>query len=139
MSPIPKSWRSHMRGGARARLRGELRLDKSSIPLEATVSVDLDGEDRISLHLTLPVSEKVADEAVAQLSARERTIISLIGMGQETDEIAGRLFISPATVRTHVRNAMSKLGAHTRAELVARVCADGDDLMDPIGESIPGK
>jgi DNA-binding NarL/FixJ family response regulator len=38
-------------------------------------------------------------------------------------------------VRTHVRNAMSKLGAHTRAELVARVFADDDDLMDPIGES----
>jgi DNA-binding CsgD family transcriptional regulator len=139
MSPIPKSWRSHLRGGARARLRGALQLDESSIPLEATVRVDLDGEDRISLHLTLPVSEKVADEAVAQLSARERTIISLIGTGKGTDEIAGRLFISPSTVRTHVRNAMSKLGAHTRAELVARVSADGDGLMDPIGESTDGK
>ena len=70
---------------------------------------------------------------------RERTIISLIGMGKGTGEIAGHLFISPATVRTHVRNAMSKLGAHTRAELVARVFAYDDDLMDPIGESIADK
>jgi DNA-binding NarL/FixJ family response regulator len=139
MSPIPKSWRSHLRGGARARLRGALQLDESSIPLEATVRVDLDGEDRISLHLTAPVSEKVADEAVAQLTARERTIISLIGMGKGTDEIAGRLFISPSTVRTHVRNAMSKLGAHTRAELVARVFADDGYMMNPMGESIADK
>jgi DNA-binding CsgD family transcriptional regulator len=135
MSPIPKSWRSNLRGGARARLRGALELDKSSIPLEANVRVDIDGEDRISVCVTVPVLEKVEDEAVAQLTARERTIISLIGMGKGTDEIAGQLFISPATVRTHVRNAMSKLGAHTRAELVARVFADDDDLMDPIGES----
>lgn len=50
---------------------------------------------------------------------------ALAALGCETDQIAKQLFISPQTVRTHVRNAMTKLGAHTRAQLVAVVlCTD---------------
>jgi DNA-binding NarL/FixJ family response regulator len=53
------------------------------------------------------------------LTPRERTVVSLIGQGYETAAIARELVISPETVRTHVRNAMSKAGARTRAQLVA--------------------
>ena len=42
-------------------------------------------------------------------------------MGLDTGDIAAELHISPETVRTHVRNAMGKLGVHTRAQLVAVV------------------
>jgi DNA-binding NarL/FixJ family response regulator len=56
-------------------------------------------------------------------------VIALIAMGSETPEIAETLHVSPATVRTHVRNAMSKLGAHTRAQLVAVVLAGSDGLQ----------
>jgi DNA-binding CsgD family transcriptional regulator len=35
------------------------------------------------------------------------------------------LHISPDTVRTHVRNAMTKMGARSRAQLVAKVLGDG--------------
>jgi DNA-binding CsgD family transcriptional regulator len=54
-----------------------------------------------------------------QLTSREREVLNLIAVGYETKEIAGNLSISPETVRTHVRNSMSKLGARTRAQLVA--------------------
>ncbi len=53
------------------------------------------------------------------LTTREREVITLIALGYETAEIARELHISPETVRTHVRNAMARLGAHTRAQLVA--------------------
>ncbi len=53
------------------------------------------------------------------LTNRERAVISLIALGADTRQIAQELHISPDTVRTHVRNAMSKLGAHSRAQLVA--------------------
>ena len=46
-------------------------------------------------------------------------MISLIAMGRGTQDIAETLHVAPSTVRTHVRNSMSKLGAHTRAQLVA--------------------
>ena len=39
--------------------------------------------------------------------------------------IAADLYLSPATVRSHVRNAMVKTGAHTRAQLVAIALGDG--------------
>jgi PAS domain S-box-containing protein len=59
------------------------------------------------------------------LTDREREVITLIALGRETAEIAEELHISPETVRTHVRNAMSRLGAHTRAQLVAiALCTD---------------
>jgi DNA-binding CsgD family transcriptional regulator len=59
------------------------------------------------------------------LTERERQVITLIALGRETDEIAAELHISRETVRSHVRNAMSKLGVHTRAQLVAvTLCAE---------------
>jgi len=44
--------------------------------------------------------------------------VGLVGRGRSNDEIAEELFISPATARTHVSRAMTKLGARDRAQLV---------------------
>lgn len=55
----------------------------------------------------------------SQLSVREREILSLLADGLSGAEIAGRLVVSPETVRTHIRNAMAKLGASTRSQAVA--------------------
>jgi DNA-binding NarL/FixJ family response regulator len=52
------------------------------------------------------------------LTEREREIAALVAEGLSNDEIADRLVISPATVRTHVGRAMVKLGARDRAQLV---------------------
>lgn len=59
------------------------------------------------------------------LSAREREIVSLIGHGKSGPEIAEELRISHNTVRTHAHNAMTKLGARSRAHLVAKALGDG--------------
>jgi DNA-binding CsgD family transcriptional regulator len=48
-----------------------------------------------------------------------------VALGRSTPQIATDLSLSPATVRSHVRNAMVKVGAHTRAQLVALVLGDG--------------
>jgi DNA-binding CsgD family transcriptional regulator len=58
------------------------------------------------------------------LTEREREVVGLIALGFETPDLARRLCISEHTVRTHVRNAMGKLGARTRAHLVALVLCD---------------
>jgi len=52
------------------------------------------------------------------LTEREREVVGLVGEGLSNDEIADRLYISPATARTHVSRAMTKLGARDRAQLV---------------------
>ena len=59
----------------------------------------------------------------ASLTNREGEIVQLIAGGLDTSDIAGVLHVSPNTVRSHVRNAMSKLSARTRAQLVAQVLA----------------
>lgn len=52
------------------------------------------------------------------LTPREVEILGLVGRGMSNDEIAAHLVVSPATVRTHVSRAMTKLGARDRAQLV---------------------
>ena len=53
-----------------------------------------------------------------QLTEREREVMALVGAGLSNEEIAGQLFVSPATAKTHVSRAMIKLGARDRAQLV---------------------
>jgi putative two-component system response regulator len=60
------------------------------------------------------------------LTRREREIVGFLAEGVSGDEIAERLFLSSHTVRTHVRNAMSKTKAKTRAHLVALAAKDGE-------------
>lgn len=52
------------------------------------------------------------------LTDREREVLALVGQGRTNDEIASALFVSPATVKTHVGRVMSKLYARDRAQLV---------------------
>jgi DNA-binding CsgD family transcriptional regulator len=57
--------------------------------------------------------------AGAPLSVREREILGLLAGGVSGAQIAESLVLSPETVRTHIRNAMAKLGASSRAQAVA--------------------
>ncbi|WP_443069989.1 response regulator [Subtercola sp. YIM 133946] len=52
------------------------------------------------------------------LTDREREVLTLVGAGLTNTEIAGRLFLSPLTVKTHVSRTMTKLAARDRAQLV---------------------
>jgi DNA-binding NarL/FixJ family response regulator len=61
----------------------------------------------------LPTSEQL-DE----LTARESEVLTLVATGMRNDEIAARLVISPATVKTHVSRVLRKLDARDRAQLV---------------------
>lgn len=60
----------------------------------------------------------VTPNASPQLSKREREVLRHLAEGMSNEEIGKELFLSPETVRTHVRNAMVKLGARTRLQAV---------------------
>jgi DNA-binding NarL/FixJ family response regulator len=57
-------------------------------------------------------------KTLAVLTDRERELVGLVGEGLSNEEIADRLVLSPATVKTHVNRAMAKLHARDRAQLV---------------------
>ncbi len=76
----------------------------------------------IGRFLAGPPDPQTPDETVRRglsaLTEREREISALVATGLSNDEIAGRLSLSPATVKTHVNRAMVKVGARDRAQLV---------------------
>ncbi len=53
-------------------------------------------------------------------SGREMEVLALVAAGESNREIAGRLFVSTSTVKTHVNNLYRKLDAHGRTQAVAR-------------------
>jgi len=59
-------------------------------------------------------------DRVPSLTRREREVLRELADGLSNEAIGKRLFISPETVRTHVRKAMAKLEADTRTQAVAK-------------------
>lgn len=77
------------------------------------------------------------------LSKREREVFELLAGGLSGAEIAERLVLSPETVRTHIRNAMAKLGASTRSQAVAvalrrREIGGGGEPPMPVAKPVAG-
>jgi DNA-binding NarL/FixJ family response regulator len=65
-----------------------------------------------------PLVDEATRRAVGSLTERERQIAILVAAGLSNEEIAERLVLSPATVKTHVNHAMVKAAARDRAQLV---------------------
>jgi DNA-binding NarL/FixJ family response regulator len=65
-----------------------------------------------------PPMDEAAGRGLAALTDRERELTVLVASGLSNDEIAAKLVLSPATVKTHVNRAMVKVGARDRAQLV---------------------
>jgi DNA-binding NarL/FixJ family response regulator len=87
--------------------------------------------DRVALARLLPQvarereRRRDAQLLLSQLTDREREILVLLSEGLRNDDIAARLFISPQTVQTHVRNLLGKLGVHSKLEAVAFAVRNG--------------
>jgi PAS domain S-box-containing protein len=73
----------------------------------------------------------------APLSRRECEIVSHIAMGETGQEIAEELHIAHDTVRSHVRNAMNKMDARSRAHLVAKALGEGVVLSEMLATNLP--
>ncbi len=65
------------------------------------------------------IGPRQGDAEVQQLTTREREVLRLLAAGHTTKEIARELTIAPDTARTHIQNAMRRLGAETRAQAIA--------------------
>jgi DNA-binding NarL/FixJ family response regulator len=116
---------------------GFLVKDTRPADLVEAVRIAAAGASLLSPSLTRRLIEEFAARAkpgrlakeLEVLTDREREVLSLVAEGLTNDEIAQRLYLSPATARTHVSRIMSKLGARDRAQLV--VVAYESGLVQP--------
>jgi PAS domain S-box-containing protein len=125
---------------AAGRFSGEvdlMRPDGTPVAVQWGASTELVTGRRLVLFVCLGTSrwgrrfrrEPPLDEPDFELTAREREIVRLVALGHTAREIGDELHISHDTVRTHVRNAMEKLHARSRAHLVAKAVAGGLVLL----------
>ncbi|MFD7124085.1 MULTISPECIES: response regulator transcription factor [Streptomyces] len=102
---------------------GYLLKDAPREELFAAVRAAADGRGVLSpavaSRLMTRVRTPAADPAETALSAREREVLVLVARGTTNREIAAELFISEATVKTHLTHVFAKLGAKDRAAAVA--------------------
>jgi DNA-binding NarL/FixJ family response regulator len=72
----------------------------------------------IEQYVQQPPLDGGTPSALAALSARELEVLTLVARGHSNLEIAGELYVSPATVKTHVASIFSKLGLRDRVQAV---------------------
>jgi RNA polymerase sigma factor (sigma-70 family) len=105
---------------------GFLVKDTEPADLVRAVRAVAAGDALLSPGVTRRLIEEYASHAkdarssatLDQLTEREREVMALVAEGLSNEEIAQRLFVSPATAKTHVSRAMVKLRARDRAQLV---------------------
>ncbi len=113
-------------GALRAGASGFLVKDTEPAELIHAVRVVARGDALISPSVTRRLIAEFAsrvkrpepDPELNALTEREREVLALIAGGLSNDEIAEKLVVSPATVKTHVSRIMTKLRARDRAQLV---------------------
>ena len=82
--------------------------------------------------VTVPAAgQATADGSAGLLSEREREIVALLAGGATDAQIAGRLFLSVNTVRSHLERIRDKTGARRRAELVRYAIQAGIEAVAP--------
>ena len=100
-----------------------VRPDGARIDVEFAAQAGLIGGRPLVLVVVTVADDEDPVAAVAPdgapLTAREHEIVRRLALGLTSREIAGEMILSHETVRTHVRNAMGKVEARTRAQLVA--------------------
>lgn len=114
-----------------------LRAGASGFLLKDTLPVDLIHAVRVVAAGDALISPKITRRLIAefarqpqpgaaaaqsavldQLTAREREVLEVVAKGHSNAEIAATLFVSPATVKTHISRLLMKLDARDRAQLV---------------------
>ncbi|MFD7511933.1 response regulator [Streptomyces sp. NPDC059853] len=98
---------------------GYLLKDTPRDELFAAVRAAAEGRTVLSPAVATRLVSRVREPVGEALSTRERQVLGLVAKGSSNREIAAELFISEATVKTHLAHLYTKLGVNDRAAAVA--------------------
>ncbi|MET7281634.1 response regulator transcription factor [Kribbella sp. NPDC005582] len=114
----------------RAGARGYLTKDAGRVEIGAALRSTAAGQSTFDPEVTRRLMAGLAPEPAGTdgLTARETEVLRLIARGLSNPEIAAQLFISEATVKTHINNTFAKIGARHRAEAVRYAYQRWSDL-----------
>ena len=122
---------SHVLPAIEAGATGYLLKDAPRDELLRAVRAAARGEAVLSPSVAARLMSRVRTPGAGLLSQRELEVLELVAAGTTNREAAGRLFISEATVKTHLLNIYAKLGVGDRAAAVAEAFNRG--LLTPGG------
>jgi len=105
--------------------RGYALKDGSPRELVDALALVAGGGSYVDPRLRPALLSRRATERLPSLSNREREILDLLAQGLTGEQVAERLVLSAETVKTHIRNAMGKLEAHTRVHAIAIALREG--------------
>jgi DNA-binding NarL/FixJ family response regulator len=105
--------------------RGYALKDGTPSELTGALETVAAGGTYVDPRLRSALLSRRTTQRMPSLSKREREIMDLLSQGLTGEDVASRLFLSSETVKTHIRNAMSKLEAHTRVHAVAIALREG--------------
>jgi PAS domain S-box-containing protein len=128
---LDELWRSFLEDGSQAGHYEFLLPNGRRVEFDYSATANVEPGRHLSILVAVeaedPSPEPQSESPTgATLTTREREIISLIAMGATGAEVASQLYISPDTVRNHVRSAREKLGAKTRAQAIAIALLNGE-------------
>jgi DNA-binding NarL/FixJ family response regulator len=106
---------------------GAVAAEGTSAEFVAAIRTVARGETYMDARLSDGTEQQ---RAQGSLTTREREVCTLLATGLSGEKIAEKLFLSPETVRTHIRNAMQRLGVKTRAQLIAQAITTGEISSD---------
>jgi DNA-binding NarL/FixJ family response regulator len=100
---------------------------KEGTPSELTTALTTvaEGGTYVDPRLHSALLSRRATQTQKSLSKREREIMELLSQGLTGEQVAEKLFLSPETIKTHIRNAMGKLEANTRVHAIAIALREG--------------
>ncbi len=101
---------------------GYMLKDAPPIEITAAVRAAAQGANALSPQIASRLVQRISSPA-PQLSARELQILELLAQGRTNKELASELFISEATVKTHLVHIFDKLGVDNRTAAIATAIA----------------
>jgi DNA-binding CsgD family transcriptional regulator len=128
---IEKLWGEFLRAGIQGGTYELLMPDGPRMRVEYSATANVEPSRHLSIFEVPPTRNHIStDVDERQLTVREREVLALVAMGDSGATIARVLKISPATVESHVRNSLSKLGARNRPHAIALALRRGELSMD---------